>query len=250
MNRATFPPRRTISWIYRRLISEYGSQGWWPVSDARRPTSGPVYSPRWTRGRLTPRQQFEVAVGAILTQNTSWTNVEKAMEKLIAARCLSADRLAVLPRRQLQKLIRSSGYFRQKSARLSDFSRYLVRRWGGRIDRLLNQPTSQAREELLSLNGIGPETADSILLYAGGHPIFVVDAYTRRIGRRFGLLPNDDYHDVQNTFMNALPASAPLHREYHALLVELAKRHCRAEARCEGCPVRSRCRRRMVRAGR
>lgn len=232
-------PGADVPWIYDRLLKRFGPRGWWPVT--RRGDKRPRYHPANTRGPLSPVQQFEVAVGAILTQNTAWTNVEKALEKLIAARALSPRRLARLPRARLQGLIRSSGYFRQKAARLKNFSRFLVDRWGGRLDRFLDRATEAVRRELLALNGVGPETADSILLYAGGHPLFVVDAYTRRFGQRFGLFRGEDYHDIQGYFMSRLKASVPRFREYHALLVELAKRFCRTRPLCPPCPLQARC---------
>ncbi len=250
-------PGADVLWIHDRLLKRFGPRGWWPVTPPPGcpPKAGPfgpepgggvtqrrsVYSTQWTRGRLTPAQQFEVAVGAILTQNTAWTNVEKALGKLIAAKALSPRRLASLPPARLRGLIRSSGYFRQKAGRLRNFCRFLLDRWGGRLDRFLARPTETARGELLALNGVGPETADSILLYAGGHPVFVVDAYTRRFGGRFGLFRTDDYHEVQRHFMSRMKASVPRFREYHALLVELAKRFCRARPLCPPCPLRARC---------
>ncbi len=232
-------PGADVLWIYDRLLKRFGPRGWWPVTP--RGGRGPRYHSANTRGRLSPAQQFEVAVGAILTQNTAWANVEKALGKLIAAKVLSPRGLASLPQARLQGLIRSSGYFRQKAGRLRNFCRFLLDRWGGRLDRFLVRPTETVRGELLALNGVGPETADSVLLYAGGHPVFVVDAYTRRFGGRFGLFRTDDYHEVQHHFMSRMKASVPRFREYHALLVELAKRFCRARPLCPPCPLRSRC---------
>jgi endonuclease III related protein len=228
-----------VGWIYRRLLRRFGPQGWWPVT----PSGGrqPRYSRACTRGRLTAAQRFEVAAGAILTQNTAWTNVEKALEKLNAARALSPRMLASMPLPRLYRLIRSSGYFRQKSRRLKGFARFLVEEWDGRLDAFLDRPTEAVRRELLALEGVGPETADSILLYAGGHPVFVVDAYTRRLGTRFGLFRGTDYHDVQRFFMERTKPSLYDYREYHALIVEAAKRHCRTKPLCGRCPVWSRC---------
>lgn len=232
-------PGADVLWIHDRLLKRFGPQGWWPVTPRR--GRGPRYHPANTRGRLSAAQQFEVAVGAILTQNTAWTNVDKALKKLIAAKALSPRRLASLPPARLQGLIRSSGYFRQKARRLKNFCRFLLDRWGGRLDRFLARPTATVREELLGLNGVGPETADSILLYAGGHPVFVVDAYTRRFGGRFGLFRTEDYHEVQRHFMSRMKASVPRFRESHALLVALAKQFCRARPLCLPCPLRARC---------
>jgi endonuclease-3 related protein len=228
-----------ILWIYQRLLTAFGPQGWWPVT----PAGGlrPIYSPAFSRAALSPAQQFEVAVGALLTQNTAWKNVEKALEPLIQKNLLSPRALVEIRLSRLQRYIRSSGYFRQKSKRLRAFSRYLISRWQGRLERLLAQPTRQARESLLSQNGIGPETADSILLYAGRHPVFVVDAYARRIGQRFGLFRTSDYESVQKIWMSSLPSSIYVFREAHALLVELGKRFCRPRPRCSPCPLRARC---------
>lgn len=201
----------------------------------------PCYSPSCTRGRLTPAQRFEVAVGAILTQNTAWTNVERALTALLAARALAPKALARMPLPRLYKLIRSSGYFRQKSLRLRAFARFLTKNWRARIDVFLDRPTPAVRAELLALNGVGPETADSILLYAGKHPVFVVDAYTRRIGTRFGLFRDTGYDAVQDFFTRRSVPSLYDRREYHALLVETAKRHCRTRPLCGGCPLSPRC---------
>ena len=182
-------------------------------------------------------------VGAILTQNTAWANVEKAIGSLKASRALSLSRIATLPLPRLEKLIRASGFFRQKAGRLQAFARYLrdhptfyrQLKGGGNLHAL--------REQLLSLNGIGPETADSILLYAGDYPVFVVDAYTRRIGQRLGLFRFNGYDDIQAFFQQALPKRSAMYNEYHALLVELAKVYCkRRNPLCEKCPVSATCR--------
>ncbi|MBI4395749.1 MAG: endonuclease III domain-containing protein [Elusimicrobia bacterium] len=231
--------RSVVPWIFQRLLDRFGPQGWWPVTPPGK--NRPVYSAAFSRGRPAPAQAFEVAVGAILTQNTAWTNVEKALEGLNREGLLSPPRLLKTRSSTLQGLIRSSGYFRQKTGRLKGFSRYLLRRWEGRMDLFLNRPTAEVRRELLTLNGIGPETADSILLYAGGHPVFVVDAYTRRFGHRFGLFRDTDYHFVQEQFMRQMPPAVYEYRECHALLVELSKRHCRAKPVCSGCPVLGKC---------
>ncbi|HOW27568.1 MAG TPA: endonuclease III domain-containing protein [Elusimicrobiota bacterium] len=231
---------REVSWIYRRLLRRFGPQGWWPVTPPGAPS--PRYLPRCTAGRLSSRERFEICLGAILTQNTAWTNVERALVRLHGERAVDCRRLTKMPFGRLAGLIRSSGYFRQKAARLKGFCRHLLKRWDGDVGRLLSQPLTQAREELLSLNGIGPETADSMVLYAGPHASFVVDAYTRRFGRRYGLFGTDEYHRIQELFRNCLPESAPLYREYHALIVALGKEHCRSAPRCGGCPLVRRCR--------
>lgn len=229
-----------VPWIYRRLLGRFGPQGWWPVAPRR--GAAPVYSPRWTRGRLSPDQQFEVAVGALLTQNTAWSNVEKAMTGLRRAGLTSPRPLLRASMPRLERILRPSGYFRQKSRRLKSFCRSLRARWGSRLDRCLAQPLPEARAELLSFPGFGPETADSVLLYAAGRPVFVVDAYTRRLARRFGLLRTDDYGRVQSFFSGRFPRRTAGLREYHALVVRLAKEFCRAIPVCSPCPLRSRCR--------
>jgi len=231
------PMAAQVLWIYKTLLRRFGPQGWWPVTPKGR--FKPVYST--ARRALSPNEKFEIAVGAVLTQNTAWRNVEKALAGLHRARAVAPSRLAALPSARLQNLIRPSGYFRQKSKRLQAFSRYFLRRWNGRLDRFLKQPAARAREELLALNGVGPETADSILLYAGEHPLFVVDAYTRRLGERFGLFKNLDYDGVQRFFEARLEKSAALFREFHALIVAVGKEFCRPKPRCGTCPLNARC---------
>lgn len=204
--------------IYHKLNTAYGDLNWWPAE-----------SP------------FEVAIGAILTQNTNWQNVEKAMGNLRTAGVLSLPKIATLDPAQLEQLIRPSGYFRQKTKRLQLFCLHLLKHHGS-IEVLLQQPLTAARDELLRLKGIGPETADSILLYAGDHPSFVVDAYTRRIFSRLGLLDGpESYSDIRALFMENLLPRASLFNQYHALIVEHAKRHCLAKPRCHACPLAADC---------
>ena len=215
-------------------------------------------------------------VGAFLTQNTAWTNVEKAMAQLRRARVLSVAGIRNTPIADLEWLIRSAGYFRQKAQRLKNFVAYLDQRYGGSLDRMFARPTAELREQLLALNGIGPETADSILLYAGNHPVFVVDTYTRRILDRHRILPLDaPYEDIRKLFEEALgeanfvsecetqvpqsagakpegschpptrmstarrTAGAQVFNEMHGLMVGVGKNFClKALARCEQCPLR------------
>lgn len=209
--------------VYTALFRRYGPQGWWPA-----------------------RTPFEVIVGAILTQNTSWSNVEKAILELRRTGMLSYKRMSRCPRRRLARTIRSAGSFNVKAARLQSFMDALRRRHRGSLGRLFSEPTSAVRDELLRIKGVGPETADCILLYAGHRPSFVVDAYTRRILSRIGLLGGDgggqagekSYEAIRSLCMRYLPRSVRIYNEFHALLVRLAKDHCRkTKPRCSGCPL-------------
>jgi endonuclease-3 related protein len=209
--------KKNLLAIYKKLHREYGPRDWWPAD--------------------TP---FEVIVGAILTQNTAWSNVEKAIKNLKAERLLCPRSMADVKASKLARLIRPAGYFNVKAKRLKNFSDTLSGRYGNSLKRLFSLPTRKLREELLAINGIGPETADSILLYAAGRPVFVIDAYTKRIFSRHGIVGQDAaYGRMQRLFMEGLPRSARLFNEYHALIVELAKRHCRKSPLCEGCPLKA-----------
>jgi endonuclease-3 related protein len=203
---------------YDALFAAYGPQHWWPG-----------------------RSPFEVIVGAILTQNTSWTNVEPAIrnlhrEKLLTPRAIETASLA-----RLARLVRSSGYFRQKAKKLKCFARFLRSEFGGSLTRMFRTPTAVLREKLLSVHGIGPETADSILLYAGKHPVFVVDAYTRRLLERHELAtPAQSYEEIRRLFERSLPGDAPLYNEFHALIVRIGKEYCRTRnPLCSECPLHS-----------
>lgn len=180
-----------------------------------------------------------MVVGAILTQSTAWVNVERAIARLRRAGALRPAVLAALPPARLARLVQPSGFFRVKAGRLRAFVRRLIRRHGGDLRRFLRQPVPALRAELLGIPGIGPETADSILLYAAGRPVFVVDAYTRRILARHRIVPlRADYARCQAVFMDHLPRDPALFNEYHALLVRVAKEYCRSRPRCERCPLR------------
>jgi endonuclease-3 related protein len=234
-------PQRTLRAFYRTLLGAWGPQNWWPAE-------GP----------------FEVIVGAFLTQNTAWGNVERALANLRRAHRLSVAGIRRVPLARLQRLIRPAGYFRQKARRLKIFVEWLDANYDGSLARMFARPTAELRAQLLALHGIGPETADSILLYAGGHPVFVVDAYTRRILDRHRILPlNAPYDGIRHRFERALrhasdpprlgsnprhPVSrmsaakiSPTARRYnqmHALLVAVGHQYCRkSEARCEHCPL-------------
>ena len=207
---------RSLQGFYRRLFRAFGPQQWWPA-----------------------RSAYEMMVGAILTQATNWHNVEQAIGTLRAAGALHPRQLLALPRGRLERAVRSAGYFRQKAARLRALTRWFVARYGGSPARMFQTPWRLLRHELLALHGIGPETADSILLYGGGQPVFVVDAYTRRVFRRHQLIPKRaTYEDIQSLAMSRLPARAPLYNEFHALLVLVGKRYChRRDPACGQCPL-------------
>lgn len=192
---------------------------------------------RWWPAR-TP---FEVIVGAILTQSTAWGNVERAIVNLRAARLLTPSAMLRVSTPRLAALVRPSGYFRQKAKKLKAFVRFLQKEYCGSLQRMFSTPTAELREKLLSVHGIGPETADSILLYAGNHPVFVVDAYTHRIFGRHGITDGKpEYEKVRAFIESAIPAQAQLFNEFHALIVNTGKNWCRKSApRCNECPLRS-----------
>jgi len=203
--------------IYRLLYKAYGLRHWWPGE--------------------TP---FEVMVGAILTQNTSWKNVEKAIQKLKNKGLLNAEKVHQLRKSQLAPLIRSSGYYRIKADRLKAFVSFLFEEYNGDLKKMGKERMETLREKLLEVKGVGPETADSILLYGLKKPIFVVDAYTKRILSRHGIVSEQaSYGEIQSLFMNHLPPDERLFNEYHALLVHLGKTLCKKIPRCDICPIKS-----------
>lgn len=177
--------------------------------------------------------------GAFLTQNTAWSNVEKGLRNLRRAGLLHPGRMLRAGPETVGPLIRPTGYFNQKARRLHAFLEFLAREHGGRLDRLFALPLPALRSRLLELKGVGPETADSIILYAGRRPVFVIDAYTRRLLHRHDHLhPAETYDDLRRRFEAALPASVPLYNEYHALIVRVAKERCRSRIPdCRGCPL-------------
>ncbi|OIN98168.1 endonuclease [Candidatus Desantisbacteria bacterium CG_4_10_14_0_8_um_filter_48_22] len=204
--------------IYRMLLKCFGRQDWWPA-----------------------KTRFEVMVGAILTQNTNWKNVEKAIANLRKAGALTPEKMSKLTRGTLRGYIRPSGFYRQKAERLAGFLDFL-KGYGYDLSKLFSGDPGCLRIKLLQLKGIGPETADSIMLYAGNKPFFVVDAYTKRIFARLGLIADsDEYEEVRKFFQDNLPRKTGLYNEYHALIVELAKKHCRKEPVCGGCPLAKQC---------
>ncbi|MBI2424396.1 MAG: endonuclease III domain-containing protein [Candidatus Hydrogenedentes bacterium] len=211
------PTRRKLLDYFARMEAHFGPTHWWPGE--------------------TP---FEIAIGAILTQNTAWTNVERAIAGLKARELLTADALIAAPLEVVEQAIRPSGYFRQKAVRIRNFSAHLLVHYAGRIEGMATRPLQELRAELLELKGIGPETADDILLYAVGQPVFVVDAYTRRIFSRHGLVPGSiKYEALRAVFERALPHEVPLFREYHGLIVYTGKDFCRKTPACAGCPLRA-----------
>ncbi len=210
--------------VYDRLLKRFGHAGWWPGE--------------------TP---FEVCVGAILTQNTSWTNVEKALDALRRHELLSFRKLRAVPVSRLARLIRSSGYYNVKARRVRAFLDFLDQEYAGRVERMAEEDPGGLRAKLLGVDGIGRETADSIALYAAGHPFFVVDTYTRRVFARLGLLDGDEPYDtIQRFFMERLPPTTPLYNDFHAQIVRLGKDVCRPRPRCEACPLEGLCPKRGV----
>jgi endonuclease-3 related protein len=208
--------------VYRLLLGRFGHAGWWPGD--------------------TP---FEVCLGAILTQNTAWTNVEKALARVRAEGRLSFEGLKALPLPRLEELLRPSGTYRVKARRVRAFLSFLESRYGGRVEAMASTEPEALRRQLLEVDGIGPETADSIALFAAGKALFVVDAYTRRVFGRLGWLGGGEtYDEVQQLFHARLPSDAALFNDYHAQVVRLAKEHCRKRPQCPSCPLEDICPRR------
>lgn len=206
---------RKLREFYNVLHSKYGHQNWWPA-DSR----------------------LECIIGAILTQNTSWDNASRAVSNLKSAMELTVNNLYTIPLPELSGLIRPAGYFNLKANRIKNFISFLINNFSGDLDKLFENDTYILRNKLLEVSGIGPETADSILLYAGEKPVFVVDNYTHRILSRHMLIPEDaGYQEIQDFFMDSLEHDADIYNEYHALIVLLAKKHCRKSPVCENCPL-------------
>jgi len=220
-----------IQRIYNKLHSSFGPQGWWPLTVSGYKTRHHSGEPKNDRHRL------EIIIGAILTQNTSWKNVEKALENLSKNKLISIERIKKISQDKLAKLIRSAGYYNQKAERLKIMADFLLKNPMKKLDKL---SIGELRERLLAVKGIGPETADSIILYAFQKPIFVIDAYTKRIFERLGF-KEKDYDELQRLFMDNLEKDYKTFNEYHALLVELGKNHCRKKPSCEKCPIAGYC---------
>jgi endonuclease-3 related protein len=205
----------TLEKVYQRLLDCFGPQQWWPA-----------------------QSPFEVLVGTILTQNTSWKNVERAIDNLREAGALEPERLYQLPLGELEELIKPAGYFRLKAKRLRNLLRYLIERFDGSLEVMFATSLGTLREELLAINGIGPETADSILLYAGKLPTFVVDTYTYRVMARHGWIDFEtDYHSLKDYFESSLERDPALYNEFHALLVRVGNEYCRKTPQCDECPL-------------
>jgi endonuclease-3 related protein len=204
--------------IYQRLFHAFGPQHWWPGD-----------SP------------FEIAVGAILTQNTNWGNVEKAIHNLKKHNALAAKTIHDMPVQKLAELIKPAGYFNVKAKRLKNFMHFLMNKYQGSMKRIGNEDMQVIRKNLLDVNGIGPETADSILLYALGKPVFVIDAYTKRVLSRHGIMGDDkSYDEFQELFHSALKRDVKLYNQYHALFVKVGKVYCRKQRPlCERCPLQA-----------
>jgi endonuclease-3 related protein len=211
------PTTQWLNEMFDLLLDQFSPQDWWPGE--------------------TP---FEVMVGAVLTQNTNWKNVEKAIDNLKRQGLLNLENLHALPLSRLAEEIRPAGYYNIKAKRLRNLTAFIEERYGGDLAAMLDAESGTLREGLLSIKGVGPETADSILLYAANLPVFVIDAYTYRILRRHGMIDEETtYDELQSLFMDHLPEDSRLFNEFHALIVRTAKDYCRKTPRCEHCPLRS-----------
>lgn len=202
--------------VYERLLAAFGPQHWW-----------------------ASESPLEVLVGAVLVQNTSWKNVQRAILNLRDDRLMDVHALERLPVEELAEVIRPSGYFRVKARRLHNLLAFVVHEYDGSLDAMFGTDVATLREQLLAVHGIGPETADAILLYAGNLPTFVVDTYTHRVLARHGWIGYEaDYHEIKDYFESSLPADAPLYNEFHALFVRLGKVYCRkSNPKCDECPL-------------
>ena len=234
--------RKFFGEVYERLLAFYGPQGWWPVT----PPGG--CSPVYSGGPVNDLQRLEVIVGAVLAQNTSWSGARKALENLSSNKRLDFRSLLEMPQEELGLLIRPSGYFNQKARRIKNIVSFLYDRYGAHWERFFAEPVPGMRRMLLELNGIGPETADSIILYAAGRASFVIDSYTKRLFYRLGVAGRSvAYEELKQRFEKALAAQSALYNEYHALVVIHGKERCSSRApKCEGCPLEQLCVRRGV----
>ena len=220
--------------LYQTLLENFGKQNWWPIDKSYH-----------EKNNSDPR--FETIIGAILTQNTAWLNVEKALHNLKSENLMDIKKISDIDIKLLQKMIKPSGFFNQKAKRLKNIASYLHKNYQDDLDCFFSRNLYEIREELLSLYGIGPETADSILLYAGGMPIFVVDSYTKRICKRLPLDTNISYDEIQEYFERNICKEhskkeiAQIYNELHALIVRLAKNYCKKKPECSQCPLQKNC---------
>ncbi len=206
---------RLLTELYQAMLQSLGPQHWWPGQNA-----------------------LEIVIGAVLTQNTNWANVERAIKNLRKADLIDVAGLDRIDAEGLGELIRPAGYFRVKTKRLKNLMGFIMDRYQGDLEAMFDQPIGSLRRQLLSVNGVGPETADDIILYAAGKPTFVVDTYTYRVLLRHGLIdPDADYQQIKDLFEQNLPEDVALYNEYHALLVVVGKNHCRPKPRCQNCPL-------------
>lgn len=221
--------------IYDKLYSNFGKQYWWPVT-----LEGSIIPKYHKNIKLNEKQKLEICFGAILTQNTNWKNVEKAIIQLNKNQLIDIKKIIKINNKKLALIIKSSGYHNQKAIKLKNFCQYINKNYNNNLNKFFENNDIRLRIELLSINGIGPETADSMMLYAAKKPIFVIDAYTRRIMNRIGY-NKDEYDDLQNLFMDNLELDEKLFNEYHALLVQLGKHLCKTKPLCNICPINKKC---------
>jgi len=203
--------------IYNELLNYFGEQHWWPTTSTQ--------------------PEFEIIVGAILTQQTTWKNVERSIQNLKQKNLLTPEGIFVLENSKLERLIRPCGFYKLKARRLKNFVEFLFEKYDGSLKVMFKEPLEKLRQELLSVNGIGYETCDSILLYAGEKPIFVVDAYTFRLCKRYEIINSRNYEEVRKFFENNLPKNVKLFKEFHALIVALGKNYCKTKPLCKECPL-------------
>ncbi|MFQ5997702.1 MAG: endonuclease III domain-containing protein [Candidatus Bathyarchaeia archaeon] len=211
-------PADVLSSIFSNLSEHFGEQHWWPAETS-----------------------FEVLVGAILTQQTSWRNVEKAIASLKLQNLMTPQAIASIRESKLQELVKPAGFFRQKAQRLQHLCKYLANQYNGDLPRFFDKPIESLKRELLALEGVGPETADSMILYGAEKPTFVIDAYTIRFLKRFGLIEVGKYETVKNFLESYIPLDLNRYKEYHALIVELCKTYCKSRPRCGECPLKGDC---------
>jgi endonuclease-3 related protein len=208
--------------IYDRLLNRFGNQNWWPTISNQNP-------------------KFEIIVGAILTQQAAWKNVEIAIKNLKEENLIEPKLLYNLPVAKLEQLIKPSGFFKVKTKRLRSFLKFFIEKYDRNLEKMFKFSLQDLRKELLAVHGIGPETCDSIILYAGDKPVFVVDAYTLRLCERYPILKSKKYEEVREFFEKNLPKDVNLFKEFHALIVELGKNYCKTKPLCERCPLNQGC---------